>query len=518
MAGGRGLVQRLATFLTGLLECMGFAGVIFGWASLVFVLKNEKYFDNLCIQAENGTTNSSVVPDCSAQDEQFSLVFTIGAFMNNFVTLPNGYIYDHFGTRVIRLIGIFLYTIATLLIAFSTADTAILLFPALSLLSSGGIVFLLTNIQVGNLFDAHRSTIITLYNGAFDSSSAVFLLVKVLHESGFSLKSMFLFISACSVGHLLRTFFLMPRTHIPYPVPEGYSYGLPCGKVAGYNVSDPSKSLEAPTGGSTADGRLREDEEARETMMGKAGAEQSGPSFWSCVFSKLFGFHLLWLSVMQLRHYLFIGMLNVMLSRLAHGDTATISRYTNAFAFTQFCGVFCAPWNGIIMDRHKRGKKAAENTEDSLADLRSSVLSLAITVMQCVVFSICATIPVLSVQYATFIFQVLNRSFLYGGNAAFMSIAFPPAHFGKLFGLVMTLSALVALLQYPCFSLVKDVLHGDPFYMNIGFLIVILLAFAHPINVFLECRRRQKKLLEGGQKQPAVLGEEAKHMHDESEM
>nr|XP_033776198.1 solute carrier family 43 member 3 isoform X2 [Geotrypetes seraphini] len=437
--------------------------------------------------------------------------------MNNFVTLPNGYIFDHFGTRVIRLVGIFLYTIATLLIAFSTADNAVLLFPALSLLSSGGIVFLLTNIQVGNLFEAHRSTIITLYNGAFDSSSAVFLLVKLLHESGISLKSVFLFISACSVGHLLRTFFLMPRTHIPYPVPEEYSYGLHCGKTAGYNISeDPSKSSPTPPGGSAAD----EDEEMKETMLGKAGAEPSGPSFWSCVFSKLFAFHLLWLSVMQLRHYLFIGMLNVTLIHLAKGDAAMISRYTNAFAFTQLCGVFCAPWNGMIMDRHKRGKKTAGKMEepDSLADLGSSVLSLAITVTQCVLFSVCAAIPVLTVQYATFIFQVLNRSFLYGGNAAFMSIAFPPAHFGKLFGLVMMLSALVALLQYPCFALVKKVFHGDPFYVNIGFLAVILLAFAHPINVFLECRQRQKKRLEEGPKQPTVLSEEAKQLQDESNM
>lgn len=33
--------------------------------------------------------------------------------------------------------------------------------------------------KVGNLFASHRSTIITLYNGAFDSSSSVFLIVKV---------------------------------------------------------------------------------------------------------------------------------------------------------------------------------------------------------------------------------------------------------------------------------------------------------------------------------------------------
>lgn len=32
----------------------------------------------------------------------------------------------------------------------------------------------------------------------------------------------------------------------------------------------------------------------------------------------------------------------------------SVSEYTNAFAFTQLCGVLCAPWNGLLMDRHKR--------------------------------------------------------------------------------------------------------------------------------------------------------------------
>lgn len=130
-----------------------------------------------------------------------------------------------------------------------------------------------------------------------------------------------------------------------------------------------------------------------------------------------------------------------------------MSSYTNAFAYTQLCGVLCAPWNGLILDRHKHGRKKEGTLQgvffdlwvasflhkgalvlpgyslcllgvlDSLADLRSCVLSLVVTVLQCIAFSICASIPVLPVQYATFILQVLSRSFLYGGNAAFLAIA-----------------------------------------------------------------------------------------------
>lgn len=96
--------------------------------------------------------------------------------------------------------------------------------------------------------------------------------------------------------------------------------------------------------------------------------------------------------------------------------------------------------------------------------------------------------------------------------------SFPSCHFGKLYGLVMALSAVFSLLQYPCFALVK-VLDGDPLYVNtffmicpcslshpfsphifiifflhfffqvnIGLTLLSLLAFIHPLSVYLHCR------------------------------
>ncbi|KAM8924644.1 equilibrative nucleobase transporter 1 [Pelodytes ibericus] len=463
-------VQRLLTLITGLVECMCFAGLTFGWASLVFVLKKEKYFQDLCPSHGNHSINAT--DSCPEQDERFSLVFTIAAFMNNFATLPCGYIFDRYGTAATRLLSIFLYTAATLLIAQSSAHTAVLLFPALSLLSIGGILFILTNMQVGNLFGSQRSTIITFYNGAFDSSSVIFLVVKVLYQHGISLHAVFLFISICSVWHIIRTIFLMPKTHIPYPLPEGYTYGLQCGK---------SRCLKASSDGE------RMNIQTQEKSINNLLEPEIKPevSFLHCALSSLFVFHFIWLSLMQLRHYMFIGTLNPTLTRLSGGDPEAVSHYTNVFAISQFCGVLCAPWNGLIMDRHKHKDK------DSLADLQSSVLSLALTATQCLLFSVCAALDMLPALYPTFILQVLNRSFLYGGNAAFLSIAFPPQHFGKLYGLVMCLSAAVSLLQYPAFYIIRTHLHGDPFYVDIALMILGLLAFLHPINVFRVCRKRK---------------------------
>lgn len=467
-------VRRWLTFATGLVECLCFAGAVFGWASLVFVLKTEGYFSSLCVNSTG--INGTHALDCRGQDEQFSLVFTIASFMNNFLTLPNGFLFDRFGTAVARVFGIVLYTMGTLMVSFSSSAFSNLLFPALSFLSVGGILFLITNMQVGNLFGARRSTIITLYNGAFDSSSALFLVIKLLHEAGVSLHASFLFLSACSVIHLLRTFFLLPQSFIPYPLPENYTYGISCAK---------SKPLSRQP---TADnGNIKTATEETPLAVDVAPKQASEKSFRECLLSRLFFWHLIWLSVMQLRHYLFIGTLNPMLQRLTAGAPSLVSQYINAFALTQLCGVLCAPWNGLIMDRHK-GKPRAAGESERAADLRAAVLSLAFTALQCVLFSVCATIPSLPLQYLTFILQVLNRSFLYGGNAAFISIAFPSCHFGKLYGLVMALSAVFSVLQYPCITLVKDVLGGDPFYVNIGLTILSLVAFIHPLSVYFHCR------------------------------
>lgn len=55
---GAGLrIRSWVTLITGLVECLGFAGVMFGWASLVFVLKSQGYFSNLCV---NNTRNGTI--------------------------------------------------------------------------------------------------------------------------------------------------------------------------------------------------------------------------------------------------------------------------------------------------------------------------------------------------------------------------------------------------------------------------------------------------------------------------
>ncbi|XP_062915611.1 equilibrative nucleobase transporter 1-like [Mobula hypostoma] len=526
-------VKRCITFATGLVECLCFTGMIAGWPSLVYVLKRDRYFAELCVTAHNssGPRAPNATVDCTLQDEQFTLIYTISTFVMNIALTAIGFMFDYCGTMGARFVAISFCTSATLMAAFSTAASAKLLFPALALLGLGGAILLISNVQVGNLFESKRSIVITLYLGAYNSSPAVFLVVKVLYETGFSLRSIFLFISSLSLLHIVRTIFLMPRTHIPYPIPEGYTYGATCKMFKLITVCREeqtfdqwrsswetprtrSKCMEQTGGGveegrddAVVGGRHRRMESKGDTAeihgsndgnLQPNGKEESvardnqdqSPSFRNCIFSRLYLTHLLWFSLIQLRHFLFIGTLNPMLNLMTDGDPRKVSSYTNAFAFTQMCAIFCAPWNGLILDRHKRRGSAARQR---LEDMQSAVLSLVFTVIFSVLFSLCATIPVLKVQFLTFILHVIHVAFLYGSDSAFVAVAFPPCHFGKVCGTTQALGAVVSLIQYPCFILVKGPLKNNPLYMNVAFIALVTLAFTHPLNVYLWCRRERMK-------------------------
>ncbi|XP_055015105.1 equilibrative nucleobase transporter 1-like isoform X2 [Boleophthalmus pectinirostris] len=486
-------VRRWLTFTTGLLECLCFAGAVFGWASLVIVLRREGYFSSLCVNTtsvratglnrtedserlnfSSAGVNNTHPLECSEQDEHFSLVFTITSFASNFLSFPSGFLFDWVGTTVARLCAICIFTLGTLMVAFSAPALSVLLFPALSLMGVAGRMYLMTNMQVGNLFGARRSTVITVYTGAFGSSSLLFLVIKLLYEAGVPLYSSFLFLSACSAFLVFRTLFLLPLKRIPYPVPEHYTYGIICCNsntvMLGQNEANNNSHMT-----------LSETSADDNTCLNEL-------SFCQCVRSSFFFWHLLWLSVIQLRHYLFIGTLNPMLQRLSEHDQSVVSQYSNAFAVTQLCGVLCAPWNGLIMDRYRAKLKSAGLGECE-ADLRAAMLSLTLTSLFCVLFSVCAMIPVLQLQYFTFFLQVLNRAFYTGSDAAFIHVIFPSCHFGKLYGLIKGLSALLSLLQYPCFILVEDILNGDPLYVNIGLTVLVLVIFIHPVSVYIYCQR-----------------------------
>ncbi|KAG7282543.1 hypothetical protein CRUP_001118, partial [Coryphaenoides rupestris] len=452
--GCRVPVRRWLTLASSFLESLCCSGLVFGWASLVFVLKKDGYFADHCVNVtlnDNATTTTTTTgrtTDCRGQDQQLSMVLSIAAFTTNILRFPFGYVFDRFGTTVTRLITTTLYTSGTILIALSTPEDSVVLFPALCCLMISGMLFCITTAQVGNLFESHRSTVINLNSGFTDSSAGVLLIVKVLHEHGVSLRTTFLVLSCGCIWHLLSIFFLMPRGHIPYPLPADYTYGLNC-PFQGYG-----NRREVKEGGN--------EEECKKKLKYETDKEvtEEVPSFRSCVLSLFFLWHLLWTAILQFCQFLFLATCNPTLYRLTGNDVDLVSWYTNVLAYIQLCAVLCAPCNGLILDRHKhRHREQGESTQATR--LSTFSLSLGLTSLQGLFFCACLTVPILPLQYVTFVLQVSNSVSLYGVHQSYISHAY-----GLLFSSFVCVSAYV------------------------GMTTMSLLTFVHPLHIHLYCRRR----------------------------
>ena len=82
-------------------------GLVFGWSSLVFLLKQEGVYSHLCHSAGTNRTNTTedAVPSCSAQDQTLQLAFTIASSAIPFVNFFIGNAFDRYGVRKTRLMG-----------------------------------------------------------------------------------------------------------------------------------------------------------------------------------------------------------------------------------------------------------------------------------------------------------------------------------------------------------------------------------------------------------------------------
>lgn len=530
----------------GTLEVLLFGGIIFGWASLVYVFKEENIFLDKCNkfgelnQATNETTiyTAQTVTDsrngtkkfpvkfisshnngsdtnfhiqCPPQDRLFNLIYVLAVVLNGVATFPCGVIWDKFGTRVLRVVSMITFVPGLLILITLTKDTSLLLFPAMILIAFGGYIILLTNFQLGNLWPNKKSVIISLYAGAYDSSAFMLVLVKWAYTFGVSTKYTFIVMLLLYATIItLSTFWFMPKYKIPFPLPPMYKLNFSCSRkktwkeVEGETRDVVTFKDNGTKAGSIDNSSLSEPKHLSNSLLDvdKEGHKNAAdgllekpkpPNFKTEVTSLLFISDVIWLTLMRLQSWSFVGRLNPVLDRLANGEQNIVSHYTSVYAGMQFFGMILAPLSGRLMDRKKNSKgtpalKRIETIEVCIASFiidNTFGLLLAVTM----------TVPILEVQYVSFVFHVVHRALLYGPNSAFIAQAFSAQNFGKLFGLAMTVSAAVSLIQFPFFVLVQGPLNGDPLLFNIFILALMVLAYGHPIYLLMWCKKQRKEYL-----------------------
>lgn len=524
---GRSMQTKLniTCLVLGFIECFCFAGVIFGWFNLRTILEREHYFgacDALEVSAKhnvsaqiNGTESetSHVVSarktalrdDCSSDsDAMYTLVFTISSSMLNYSSLFTGLFLDIFGTLVCKVIATLLYTGGLILLAISTKDSSWLVFVGFSfLLPIGGYWHFISNVQIGNLFGKWQGTVITLFSGLFDSSSFVLRVFLELYDLGIGMGTLFFSYACLSSVLLLNAVFFLPRTHIPYPLPQDWNrnYKPPSKKETKQSESghkdDGKDKLETKC--DDKDNIAVEDEKQavfngiadNADMTANDEQVKVESSFWvECVFTRKFLFHVVFVAVNQLKIYIFLSIVYDFLDTFDL-TSDQLDQMGRVFGISQLTGVVWAPIVGLIVDRNK--KKGNRSPTDMLSDF---ALPLFIT---CVLGSLCSLLLLVpneaNVQYLSFVGQVVLRAFTYGLAFSYIGCNFPSHHMGKLIGILMATAATFSLLQYPLIQSAHLIFDGDFFWMHVLLLLLGILPFAHPLNIWYEMRKVKKQVL-----------------------
>ncbi|ODV59014.1 uncharacterized protein ASCRUDRAFT_38207 [Ascoidea rubescens DSM 1968] len=191
-----------------LLWCLFAAGPVFGFAALKPILIAQGVYENRCSvnilphdnfafsdftagdknnNDNNGNNNDSSTTLCNEQDLALNFMFTLAAVLTNTISLIVGIILDKFGSRISGVIGSILISLGSLIFIYNSSTFFQNLYffdPFLigySLLALGGPFVFISSYQLANLFPNNSGTVLAFLTGAFDSSSALFLVYSLVY-------------------------------------------------------------------------------------------------------------------------------------------------------------------------------------------------------------------------------------------------------------------------------------------------------------------------------------------------
>ncbi|KAK6205090.1 major facilitator superfamily domain-containing protein [Scheffersomyces amazonensis] len=173
------LTIRVLQTSSAILWCLLAAGVVFGFAALKPILILENIYEDRCtIKAQSATAI------CDEQDLSLNFLFTVACMVTNISALPVGSILDSYGPRVTGIIGSIILALGALIFKYASVieifDGYLVAYTLLAL--AGPFVFI-SCFQLANSFPKNSGLILALLTGAFDSSSALFLIYRIYYTT-----------------------------------------------------------------------------------------------------------------------------------------------------------------------------------------------------------------------------------------------------------------------------------------------------------------------------------------------
>ncbi len=460
--------RRTAQVCFAVVYCLFGAGIVFGYAAIKPVLVEQGVYRDRCTKQEL----KDGVWVCYEQELRLNLMFTVAAVSTNVCALPVGTILDRYGPKISGCVGAVLLAIGALAMAFAADLPFDAYIPGYLFLALGGPFIFISSVQLSNTFPKHSGLILALLTGAFDTSSAVFLLYRLIYQGTdgtFMPKKFFLLYLIVPVFVLVAQLFIMPMN----------SY-----KTVGELVrqaEDPTHD-EHESDLEVDDDQRRAIQHARRehresivseitTLLGSKGGEQQaadeekkarrsgvwgvlhGRTAMQQIASPWFILIAIFTAVQMLRINYFVATIRTQYTELlhSHSDAVRVNEFFDVAL--PLGGVVAVPFIGLVLD----------NTSTPF------VLALLVTVASAI--GVLGVIPQIWAAFANISLFVLYRPLYYTAVSDYSAKVFGFQTFGKVYGLIICLSGLFNFTQQGLDALTHKTFHNDPVPINVALLV-----------------------------------------------
>ncbi|EAT91926.2 hypothetical protein SNOG_00431 [Parastagonospora nodorum SN15] len=463
--------------------CLFAAGVVFGYAAIKPVLIGEGVYRNLCTKQELRDD----VDVCYEQElrtarhnadliNRLNLMFTTAAVSTNVVALPVGTILDRYGPRVCGIIGAISISIGSLLFAFASELPVDAYIPGYLFLALGGPFIFISSFQLSNTFPQYSGLILALLTGAFDTSSAIFLIYRLIYQGtdgDFALKKFFLVYLIVPAFILGVQIFFMPAVsyktvgelvtqaeeeQVNHDSDDEIEDQARVQRLRdARRIHRDSIVSEITDLLGTRDGQQQAKEEEKKKAKSGVWGALHGRTAVQQMKTPWFILIMLFTVLQMTRINYFVATIRSQYTYLFHSVEKAIEINNFFDVALPVGGVISVPFIGLLLD----------NTSTTFT------LSLLVTIATTI--GVLGVIPETWAAYTGIILFVLYRPLYYTAVSDYSAKVFGFATFGKVYGLIICLAGLLNFSQTALDAATHKTFHNNPIPVNMLLLGLALL-------------------------------------------
>lgn len=400
-----------------------------------------------------------------------NLMFTVAAVGTNIAALPIGAILDNFGPRVCGIIGSILLFCGAAILAYSQHMPFDGLLLGYLLLALGGPFTFISSFQLSNAFPQRSGLILALLTGAFDASSALFLIYRLVYnatEGAFNHKTFFTIYLVVPVVILILQLVLMPAQSYKT---VGELVDLAEQATAADQTLPDSQTFDDQVDEHTALLREERHQERQhhhnvmadvESILGSVKGDQQveaeerknqASGVWGVMHDAtvLQQVASAWFILICLFTIVQMTRINFFVATIRPQYTAIFKDVKKAIEINTFFdvalpvgGIFAIPLIGIALD----------NTSTTF------ILTMLVTIATLI--GILGVLPYMWAAYANVVLFVLYRPFYYTAVSDYSAKVFGFRTFGTVYGLIICLAGLFNFSQSGLDVLFHQTFDGNP--------------------------------------------------------